>query len=414
LPAGGATLSFVTSQDLEPNFDFGNVEITTDGINYVGVAKYTGMFHGTRSIDISQFAGQSIKVRFRFTSDLANDPPPPAGWFVEDIRISSDDFHTIGETFAGTTSFQVTGRANGTYLYRIAALFATTEGVAPGPYSNTRCVIELVCQTAPVITAPSSVPPGTTGIVASVPNHAGSTYNWTLTGGTITGGQGTSQITYNAGPPGTCMHLQVAETAGVCVSAVGAARTSVDFLDVPPSHPQHDFINILACSGISSGYGDGTFQPGTNVSREQMAIFVVRGLGFFNPPVPQQQRFTDVGPERAGYRFIDKLASLGITGGCTSTTFCPDDNVSRTQMAVFLVRAVHGSAFTPPAATCTNGHTTEFEDVPCPDFFANYIVQFFHDGITGGCSSNPPLFCPGSAVSRAQMAIFLVRAFHLQ
>ena len=58
---------------------------------------------------------------------------------------------------------------------------------------------------APVVTAPLSVAVNATGIVASVPPNAGSIFIWSLVGGTITAGQGTSQITFDAGPPGTTM-----------------------------------------------------------------------------------------------------------------------------------------------------------------------------------------------------------------
>jgi hypothetical protein len=57
---------------------------------------------------------------------------------------------------------------------------------------------------APVITAPGQVSSGSTGLSASVPAHGGSTYAWTLVGGTITAGQGTAEITFTAGSPAPC------------------------------------------------------------------------------------------------------------------------------------------------------------------------------------------------------------------
>lgn len=140
LPAGGATLSFTTTQDTEEAFDYAYVDISTDGgTNFVNVATYTGRFTGTRNIDLTPFTGNSVKIRFRFTSDLANDQAV-VGWYVEDIRLSSDNFRKIADTAAGVTSLDITGRGNGTYIYRIAGLFMTAEGLAAGPYSNTRCV----------------------------------------------------------------------------------------------------------------------------------------------------------------------------------------------------------------------------------------------------------------------------------
>ena len=143
LPAGGATLSFITTQNLENDFDRVFVEVSADGgSNYIVVSSYGNDFVGTRIIDISPFAGGSIKVRFRMVSDLLNgdQDPAPLGWWVEDIRISSDDFHTLANVGPGIGSLQISGRANGNYLYRIAGLFDTAEGAAAGPYSNSRCV----------------------------------------------------------------------------------------------------------------------------------------------------------------------------------------------------------------------------------------------------------------------------------
>jgi hypothetical protein len=70
-----------------------------------------------------------------------------------------------------------------------------------------------------------------------------------------------------------------------------------------------------------------------------MAAFIIKGIGEFNPPVPAQQRFMDVGPTNGFYRFIDRMAVLGITQGCGGGNYCPTQAVTRGQMAVFLVRA---------------------------------------------------------------------------
>jgi hypothetical protein len=75
------------------------------------------------------------------------------------------------------------------------------------------------------------------------------------------------------------------------------------------------------------------------VTREQMAAFIIRALGEVSPSPPATQRFLDVPPASPFYAFIDRLAVLGITGGCTTTNYCPEAPVTRAQMAVFLVKA---------------------------------------------------------------------------
>ena len=80
----------------------------------------------------------------------------------------------------------------------------------------------------PVVTVPATVGAGSPNRTASVPNHAGSTYAWAIGNGTITEGQGTSQITFTAGTAGTPLTLSVTETnASGCASAAGNATVTV-------------------------------------------------------------------------------------------------------------------------------------------------------------------------------------------
>ncbi len=178
------------------------------------------------------------------------------------------------------------------------------------------------------------------------------------------------------------------------------------FNDVPVGHPFYTEINKISAHGITQGCGNNNFCPNDPVRREQMAAFIIRALGEFNPPPPAMQRFTDVPPESLFYNFIDRLAELGITQGCTATTFCPTSGVTREQAAAFIIRAL-GEFNPPPPAT------QRFVDVPPTNPFYNFIDRLAELGITQGCSTSPPMFCPASEMTRAQMAAFLVRAFDL-
>ncbi|MGA7280228.1 MAG: S-layer homology domain-containing protein, partial [Acidimicrobiia bacterium] len=95
------------------------------------------------------------------------------------------------------------------------------------------------------------------------------------------------------------------------------------------------------------------------------------------------------------------LAATGITEGCGPRRFCPDDKVTRGQMAAFLSRALKLPApSTPISFIDSNGH-----------LFEGAISRLANAGITVGC--NPPVnnrFCPNANVTRGQMAAFLVRA----
>ena len=86
--------------------------------------------------------------------------------------------------------------------------------------------------------------------------------------------------------------------------------------------------------------------------------------------------------------------------------YCPSAQVSRAEMAIFLLRARHGGSYVPPPAT-----GTRFNDVVASDWAASWIEQLATEGITNGCAVN--LYCPGRTVARAEMAVFLARAFNL-
>lgn len=162
-----------------------------------------------------------------------------------------------------------------------------------------------------------------------------------------------------------------------------------------------DDILWLAESGITTGCGTTSFCPGSNVTRGQMAAFLVRGLGY-----------TDAGPgnlftDDDGTTFendIDKLATAAVTLGCNppiNDNFCPGRSVTREQMAAFLVRAL--------GLTDDGGGNTFIDDDG--SVFETDIAKLAASGITTGC--NPPdndKFCPKKPVTRAQMAAFLRRA----
>ena len=104
-----------------------------------------------------------------------------------------------------------------------------------------------------------------------------------------------------------------------------------------------------------------------------------------------------------------RLYRAGITNGCNTNPlrYCPEDPVTRAQMAVFLERGIHGSGFTPP-----QGSGTIFADVPISYWAVNWIEKFYSDGVTNGCGNLPRIYCPEDSVTRAQMAVFLLRTKH--
>ena len=105
---------------------------------------------------------------------------------------------------------------------------------------------------------------------------------------------------------------------------------------------------------------------------------------------------------------FDALAERGILAGteCNTGQICPDEPIERSTMAVWLGRALTGSE---PVDT----GTSRFADVDARHWTAPHIKRFAELGVTLGCATEPLRYCPDGAVTRAQMAAFLVRAFEL-
>ena len=182
------------------------------------------------------------------------------------------------------------------------------------------------------------------------------------------------------------------------------------FIDVPPSHPFFDYVETIAELGITSGCGGAYYCPDATVTRAQMAVFLLKAKygSSHVPPAATGAVFGDVGSGSFAAAWIEELASLGITTGCGGGNYCPDATVSRKQMSVFLLKAKFGAVHVPPLASGV------FADVPMGDAFVSWIEELYSSDITGGCQSNPLLYCPEGPNTRGQMAVFLVKTFDLQ
>jgi len=127
-----------------------------------------------------------------------------------------------------------------------------------------------------------------------------------------------------------------------------------------------------------------------------------RAVQFYRP---KNSKFTDTPASHWAYEWIQRLDEAGITSGCAVNPlqYCPDEAVTRGQLAVLLLRALHGSSYTPPPA----GASIIFGDVPASYWSAAWIEQLAREGIAGGCGE--ARYCPESAVTRAQMAVLLLK-----
>lgn len=172
-------------------------------------------------------------------------------------------------------------------------------------------------------------------------------------------------------------------------SHVGRVGCGDPFVDDNDSQHETD-IEELYARGILRGCGDTLACPTRSITRGEMAALLVRALRLPRAASP----FTDTAGHFAAAD-IGALAATGITKGCAADRFCPDDPVTRAQMAVFLDRALDLAAGD-DAFSDDDGTWAEAS-----------IDALAASGITKGCAASS--FCPNALVTREQMASFLRR-----
>ena len=204
--------------------------------------------------------------------------------------------------------------------------------------------------------------------------------------------------------------FEAVDVSGLQVYPDSGQTVPTRFADVPADHWAFTWIEAVANAGVTAGCGDTPplYCPNGPVTREQMAVFLLRakeGAGYTPPPCTAAP-FADVPCSNAFAAWIQELVQRGITAGCGGGRYCPGSPVTRAQMAVFLLKTFEDAAYVPAACG-----TPRFTDVPCPDPFARWVEELVRRNVTAGCGGNA--YCPASAVTRAQMAIFLVLMFGL-
>ena len=237
----------------------------------------------------------------------------------------------------------------------------------------------------------------------------------------------------------------VPQTAGAAASVVPNLGTAADVYEAPDNttllracpgdsapvsaftdHTSTD-VDCLAALDITQGTGATTYDPTANIPRWQMALFVHRMFvpaGVAAAGLTAVPAFGDISGKDADIiAAVNALASHGITVGTSSTTFSPDDLVTREQMAMFLSRFAD-IALTSAGAAIPSTKTTgkfNYSDIDQASFEGmESIIRLYNlgatgetcvlDGValgdpTGGCAST---YRPSENITRAEMAVMLM------
>ncbi|HPW56928.1 MAG TPA: lamin tail domain-containing protein [Thermoanaerobaculaceae bacterium] len=211
------------------------------------------------------------------------------------------------------------------------------------------------------------------------------------------------------------LHRAVMTVAGTTPFAPPSVPVNytVTFLDVPDDHWADPFIHGLAGARVSRGCGSGNFCPDAELNRAEMAILMVRAMhGPLYFPPDAVGIFVDVpisDTDRTA-SFVEQLYRDGVVAGCAQggggeLYYCPNELVSRAQMAVFVAAGSGIAPVDPPLGYFSDVHGTEYQ------WAEGFIEAIFNAGITAGCGNH--MFCPGDNITRAQLAVWLVVAFDI-
>jgi len=172
--------------------------------------------------------------------------------------------------------------------------------------------------------------------------------------------------------------------------------------------PKRQAIALLAIAAIWPSLAFAQSNPTTEYIRAGG-----RTLAILHMPPPD---FTDLSAYPQYANEANLLGADKISGGCqlSPPEYCPAAQLTRDEMAVFIIASVYvalqGPGNTKPLPNWPTWPRQYFNDVPPSNNYYDFIQQMAYLGITGGCSVSPPLYCPSSPTTNAEMAVFTMAA----
>jgi hypothetical protein len=345
-------------------------------------------------VDMADFAGRDVMMRIRFASD---NSVSDVGVWVDDITYRfPGECTTVPAQAVEAQGLSVDAAGNGVLDVAETAVVAPSwRNIGSAPITLTGAATNFTGPSGPVYTiVDGSAAYGTIGVSSN---------------GTCSTGGDCYSVSVSGTRPSAHWDGTVLET----VTPTSATKTwtlhvGESFTDVSTTSPFYRFVETLLHEGVTGGCGADTYCPSSSTTREQMSVFVLvakEGAGYSPAACVPPNLFSDV-PETSPFcRFIEELATRNVVTGCGTNLYCPSDPVTREQMAIFVLRTLD-PALNPPACG-----TPMFGDVPASSPFCRWIEELARRGVVTGCGGGN--YCPGDAVTREQMGVFLSVTFGL-
>jgi len=222
------------------------------------------------------------------------------------------------------------------------------------------------------------------------------------------------KIGYDLGLPGE----------GVLIWHIDESVTSSNYANADRNHRLVDLIQadgLRQLNTLPDNRGDiGDPYPGITGNTIFNAISTPSSALYFG--IPSGVSITSIGQTEMGFMAnffvrsfqdviqtdwywpqVESLAASCVTAGCDEENYCPENLTTRSEMAVFLLKAKYGADFVPDPAT------GQFEDLTEGYWAIDWIEQLYGEGISAGCSLDPLQYCPESPITRAELAVLLLR-----
>ena len=158
-------------------------------------------------------------------------------------------------------------------------------------------------------------------------------------------GTGSGAVTYSVAANTTGSHRKGTITIGeqTFTQTFTVRQAASTFTDVS-ENVFKPYIYSIFTEGITVGCGSGMYCPSSNVTRGQMAAFIIRSKFGENFTYTTTPYFSDVPSGHVFFKYVQKMKDEGIT--VTTGTYMVDDVVTREQMAAFIIRSKFGENFT--------------------------------------------------------------------
>ena len=194
----------------------------------------------------------------------------------------------------------------------------------------------------------------------------------------------------------------VFETSHFSIYGVGYKTFVPAFTDIT-GHWAADNILFAASRGLLSGTSDTTFSPGTGMTRG-MFVTALGRLAGINPDSYQTGKFTDVKADAYYAPYVNWAAQNGIVDGVTATTFAPDTNINREQMAAIMANYAKKLGYDLPK---TLRAVTFADNAQISSGAKDAVKAMQQAGILAGKANNR--FDPKGTATRAEVATVLRR-----